>query len=211
MLDTVNVNVGRMAVGRRQDRGGFLLGEPWDPQVVGAGGLDGQDLLDHLRVVEGEEHGVAKQRVDRGQTVVAGAGTVAAFGLHMAQEPGDQLVVELIEPHSLRRCAGDLLGVVQQQAPGVSVAGNRVRARVLLLDQLDAEESLQHRRQIAHGPSLAGPLTAPPLVEGAAARSIWSLAACSSSGASAFNRRPRALTSRLGPARLSSSRSRSRW
>jgi hypothetical protein len=94
--------------------------------------------------------------VGLGQAVVTGAGSVAAFGVQMVQETGDEFVVELGEPHLLWWCAGGLLGVVQQQPPGVAIAGNGVGAGISVLHQLDAEESLQDRGQGAHGVSCGG-------------------------------------------------------
>ena len=57
----------------------LVLGEVGDEGAVEALGRDGEDALDHGRILRVTERGVAEQRVDRRQARVAGAGGVGAL------------------------------------------------------------------------------------------------------------------------------------
>src|ERR1022692_4488132 len=94
----------------------------------------------------------------------------------MPQEGGDQLGVELADLQFPRRCPGFLLGVAEEEPPGVSVAGDRVRTRVPLRHQAVGEETLQEGSKRGHGRLLTMP----------AARS----AACGSGRGWSSSRRP---------------------
>jgi hypothetical protein len=147
------------AVAGGQDGGGLIAGEPVDVGGGGPGSLDRQDPADHVGVVGCVQFGVTEHGVDSGEAVAAGAGAVAAPGLQVLEESGDQHVAGLGDPHLGWRCPGGLLGIGQQQPPGISVRGDRVRAGFLLLHQLDVEETLQDRGQVTHrhlGPVRAG-------------------------------------------------------
>ena len=74
--------------------------EVGDQCPVEAFGRDRQHPGDGLGVFGVGQRGVAEQRVDRGQPGVAGADAVAALGLEMVEEAGDQRCVEVgqVEP-----------------------------------------------------------------------------------------------------------------
>jgi hypothetical protein len=88
--------------------------------------------------------------VDRGEAVVAGRGAVTAPGFEVVEERPDERGVDIgdIEPRG--RCAELLLGEAQQQAEGVAVGGDGVRAGPALGQPL-GEVGLQDRGERGHG------------------------------------------------------------
>jgi hypothetical protein len=77
-------------------------------------------------VVQGE---VGEQRVDRGETVVAGGDRVCPLSFEVLEERGDQRRVELCDVQLAGWLSGPLDGEAQEQPEGVAVGGDRVRAR----------------------------------------------------------------------------------
>jgi hypothetical protein len=78
--------------------------------------------------------------VDGRQPGVAGGRAVAAHGLQVLQERGDQWGVELVQVEQPRLCSGGLLGECEQEPEGVAIGGDRVRAAVALVDQFSVKK-----------------------------------------------------------------------
>ena len=89
----------------------------------------GDDQLNHF-IGDASDLGVAEQRVDRRQPPVAGACLVAALALEVVEERSDQRRIEIADVQRGRLFPRALGSEGQQQAPGVAVAGDRVRACV---------------------------------------------------------------------------------
>jgi hypothetical protein len=89
----------------------------------------------------------AEERADRGETGVAAAGTVAPLRLDMGEEVTHQHTIQVFHPEPSRRLSGLLAGKAQQQAEGVAVARDRVRARLHLPAQPVGEEHLHEGRK----------------------------------------------------------------
>jgi hypothetical protein len=126
-----------------------------------AGGRDGQDLLDQVRVLGVAQRGVAEQRMDRGQPRVAGPRAVTAVTTQVFQEGPDEGGVEVVQAQVARLGAGALLGEAQQQSEGIPVGGDGVAADLPLGDQPFGEERLQDRGERGHR-ALPGPVSSRP-------------------------------------------------
>ena len=85
------------AVGGGEQRVDLGFGEERDQRAVAAFGRDRQDALDRVGVLGVAQRAVAKQRADRGQAGVAGAGRVAALVLEVVEERADQRGVEVVD------------------------------------------------------------------------------------------------------------------
>ena len=83
---------------------------------------------------------VVEERAHGGEADVACAGAVAALGLELLEERGDQRRVEVFELKPRRRLARLLLREGEQQPEGVAVAGDGVRADPALAQQPVSEE-----------------------------------------------------------------------
>ena len=112
---------------------------------------DREHACDQLCLLGRFQRRVVEERVDRGQTRVAGPHAVAAVGLEMAEERGDRRGVEVLELELRRRLPGLLVHEHQQQSEAVAVCRDRVRAGVALAGETVGEEPLQERRQRGHG------------------------------------------------------------
>ena len=78
---------------------------------------------------------VAEEGADGGQPGVAGAGAVVALVFEVVEEGADQRGVQVGEVELGGLLAGPVAHEAQQQAPGVPVGGDGVRAGVALADQ----------------------------------------------------------------------------
>ena len=99
-----------VAVGRGQQRVDLVVGEERHELSVGAFGRDGQHPLDQRGVLGVAQRGVGEQRVDGGESVVAGAHAVVALAFEVIEEGADQHRVEVLERELRRRLAGAALG-----------------------------------------------------------------------------------------------------
>jgi hypothetical protein len=134
-----------------EQRVDFGFGEVGDRDASGALVRDREHAPDRGGVLGVLQRQVAKQRVDRGETVVAGRGGVAAIVLEVVKERCDQGRVQLRDVELARRCAQAVCGEFQQQPEAVAVSGDRVRAGGALTDETVDEERLQAWGQRGHG------------------------------------------------------------
>ena len=88
--------------------------------------------------------------MDRGQPRVAGAHAVAALGLEVVEEAGDQRRVEIDDVQPRWWDPGALAGEAEQQPQRVAVGGDGVSTGVSLPDQPVGEERLQGRGERTH-------------------------------------------------------------
>lgn len=93
----------------------------------------------------------AEQRVDRCEPVVSGANAVSPDVFELVQEGTDECSVEIAEVETAGLGAGPLGGEGEQEAEGVSVSGDGVRAGSALADQPVGEECLECRGKRRHG------------------------------------------------------------
>ena len=82
---------------RIQDRPDFFHREVADEPLIVALGGDGLYLTDLLQSGGHAVFDVAHERLDRGQTQIAGGRSIAALALDVSEEAEDQLRVELFE------------------------------------------------------------------------------------------------------------------
>jgi hypothetical protein len=130
---------------------GFGVGQPGQ---VGAGVFldrDGGDPGEVGEVLGQRPGGVGGPGMDRGQAGVAGSGAVAAAGFQPGQEPGDLVVVDLLDGDPACRGAGVVADVLQEEFPGVAVGADGVRAQSALGHQMVGEERLDCRGDRGHG------------------------------------------------------------
>jgi len=126
------------------------LGEVGDQVAVSPLRWDGEHALHRRRVLWMLQGEVAEQRVDRGETVVAGGRTVVAVMLQVLNERSDQRRVELADVQFAWRLARALGSEAQQQTERGPVGGDRVRAGRALGDQPLGEVGLQGGGARAH-------------------------------------------------------------
>ena len=94
---------------------------------------------------------VVEEGADGSQPGVAGAGAVVALLLEMVKEGADGGGIQVGQVEFEGLLAGPVAHEAQQQAPGIPVGGNGVRAGVALADQPVRKIRLQGRRERAHG------------------------------------------------------------
>lgn len=107
-------------------------GEEVDGPFLGSLGRHRQHLLavmEELRFIAGD---ILEERMDRRQPRVAAARAVAAPGFDEHQEAPDQIRIDIGDLERSRRPPEAIAGVFQEQAKGVAVAGDRVRAGMKL-------------------------------------------------------------------------------
>lgn len=117
-----------------------------------------EDLLTQQGVRRFGERDVAKERVNRGQTRIAGSTTVAAPLLEVLEKPPDERGLDLLRFQHRGRLAQLVGGEAEEQTKRVAVAGDRMRARLPLSEQAVGEEALEERRETRgdHGATSAG-------------------------------------------------------
>jgi hypothetical protein len=140
-----------VAVGGGEESVNFDAIEVAHLEAVGPFGWDGEHPVDHLGVFGMVERGIAEQRVDRGETGVAGGDAVAPLLFEVVEEPADHVGVEVVEIEGGRRLAGALVGVAEKQPERVAIGGHGVGAGAALGDQPLGEERLQRRCEHGHG------------------------------------------------------------
>src|SRR4051794_22223252 len=91
--------------------------------------------------------GIPEQRVDRGQSGVAGSAAVAPLLFQVLQERADQRGVQVGEAER-RRLPGLFTHEDEEEPVGVAVGRDRVRAGVLLPGQPVGEEPLQEGSEV---------------------------------------------------------------
>jgi hypothetical protein len=132
------------------ERGGLVAGEVVDGAFLEAFGRDREHPCDEGGVLGMTQRCVLKQRSDRRQAQVAGAGAVVPVGFEVVEEARDQWFVEVVPVQAGGLFAGDLVDVAQQQLQGVAVGRDRARAGLQLAFQAVAEERLQRGRDQRH-------------------------------------------------------------
>jgi len=106
-----------------------------------------QDSL-AMKHVRGLAHGhEPEEGSDRSKTGIAAAGGVAAQGFDMDQEVANERGVDVFDLQFRRHPSGSFTDEAQQQAEGVSITGNRVRARLHLSAKPIREELLEESRK----------------------------------------------------------------
>jgi hypothetical protein len=88
-------------------------------------GLHAPRLRGVFRRLEGH---MAKERMDRRQSQLAGSGRDPALGFKLVEEGGDQRCVDVLQHQRRRRLAQSLVYESQQQSDGIALRGDRVRA-----------------------------------------------------------------------------------
>jgi hypothetical protein len=132
---------------QRVDLGGGQ--ERHDPLVAAFGG-NREHALDEQCMLGMAQRGVGEQRADRGQPQVPGPGAVAPLVFEMVQERRDGGGVQVVPVEFGGRLAGVLVHEGEQQAHGVAVGGDGLRAGLTLLEEPVGEERLQRRRGKRH-------------------------------------------------------------
>jgi hypothetical protein len=94
-------------------------------------------LVEELRPFD---RGVAGERFDHGEPLVAGRRRVTAFGLQPVQEREHPLAVEVGEAQLLRWDGFDVAKPGEQQFDRVSVGGDRLRGQVALAGEMIGQE-----------------------------------------------------------------------
>ncbi len=120
-------------------------------------GRDLEHTRDRVGVFGVSQGGVAVERVDRCEPLVAGPGAVPALGLEVIEERADQRRVQVGEVELGRLLAGLPVCVAQQQPERVAVGDDRARAGVALRDQPVGEPCLERRRDLGHSGSPNSP------------------------------------------------------
>ena len=138
------------AIRRCEDGVDLVVGEERDELSVRPLGGYGKHPLDQRRVLGMAHRRVGKQRVDRGQAVVAGADTVVTLGFQVIEEGPDHHGVEVLEAELGRRFAGAPLGEAEEQPERVPIGGHGVGAGSALADEPLSEEALHDRSERAH-------------------------------------------------------------
>jgi hypothetical protein len=97
-----------VAIGAGEQGVGLDVGEERDDRLVGSLGWDRQNPFDVGGVFGVTQRGEGKQRVDRGQSGVAGPDAVASLVLQVVEERGDGRCVQIGEVQAggemVRRC-----------------------------------------------------------------------------------------------------------
>ena len=132
---------------QRIDFGGSQ--EHHDPLVEPFRG-DRQHALDEQRVLGVAQGGVGEQRTDRRQAQVPGPGAIAPLVLEVVQECRDRGGVQVVPVELGGHLSGALVHEGEQQAQGVAVRRDGLRAGPTLLDEPVGEECLQRWRDQRH-------------------------------------------------------------
>ena len=139
------------AVRRGEERLQFGTVEEGDEGALDALGRDGEHAPDECGVFGMTEGREAKERMDRGEADVAGAGAVAASLLEMLEEGAHAGGVE-VRKGELRGChPGALVHEGEQEPEGVAIGGDRMRAGIALTAEPVAKEGFEGRCECAHG------------------------------------------------------------
>ena len=135
-------------VRRRQQRVDLLRREVFDqPPLVALAG-DGQDAAALVGVGRLLERDVLEEGMDRRQACVAAPGAVAAFLLEVIEEVADEGRVQILEGQLRRGLPQSLFGEPQEQAEGVPVSGDGVRAGPALPQETVGEERLDQTGEV---------------------------------------------------------------
>ena len=137
------------SVGGGEQRGSLGWGEETDQGGIGPLAGDGEHPAGQRGVLGAAQRCVGEQRVDSSEPVVSGSDAVAPLGIQVTEERADERRVQVGEVQPGRRLAQTFERVTQQQAEGVPVRGNCVRAGPALRQPL-GEERLQDRRERGH-------------------------------------------------------------
>jgi hypothetical protein len=140
-----------VAVGCCEQGVDFVVGEERHELALDAFGWDGEHPLDQRGVLGVAQRGVAEQRVNGSEAVVAGAHAVETFTLEVIEEGADRDGVEVLDGEFRGGLARLALGEAEQQPEGVAIGGDGVRAGPTLRDQALGEEALHDRGERAHG------------------------------------------------------------
>jgi hypothetical protein len=81
----------------------------------------------------------------RGQSCIAAAHRVVAFGFEVGEEVEDQRRIEVAQSQLGRWFAPFSVRIAQQQPEGIAIGGDRPWAGILLLQQAFGEEALDQR------------------------------------------------------------------
>lgn len=92
------------------------------------------------RFIEGH---VAEEGLQGGQAIVSCPGAVASFTFEMLKELSQEGHIKVLQAEFRRHASEVLRGKTEQQAEGIPVGGNRVRARAKLSEQPVCEETLE--------------------------------------------------------------------
>ena len=109
---------------------------------------DGQDLLGECGMAGLVQRNETKQGPYGGQTRVAGSCVVAALAFELMEKRGKKRRIEVNDGEVLRRLAEDLLGVADEQAEGIPITGDSVRAGLALLDEMGVEKPAEECGEI---------------------------------------------------------------
>ncbi len=137
-------------VRRGEKRIGFGFGEERDESPVEPFRWDRENPLDGGGMLGMSERRVAEQRLDGGETLVAGPDGVVTLRFEVIEKASDDRRVEVADVETRRWSPCAVGGVVEQQTPGVAVRGDGLRAGVAFPDEPVGEERLQGRRERGH-------------------------------------------------------------
>ena len=143
-----------LAAGGRDQCVDLLGGEVADGGPFASPRWDRQDLADGGGVLRRLRGRVFEQRMDRGQAGVSGGASVPPLFFQVIQERAHQGGVQVGEAEPAGCLAGLVAGEGQQEAAGVAVGGDGVRAGLLLTGQPVGEEPLQDRSEVGHDVTL---------------------------------------------------------
>ena len=125
------------------------------PLVALAG--DGEDAAALVGVGRLLERDVVEEGMDRRQACVPAPGAVTAFLLEVIEEVADEGCVQILEGQLRRGLPQSLCGEPQEQAKGVAVSGDGVRAGPALPQEAVGEEGLDQTGEVGARPSWLGP------------------------------------------------------
>jgi hypothetical protein len=140
---------GRLVAGGQQGVD-LVLGEVGDEVALEAFGRDGEHALDRRGVLRVAQGGVAEQRVDGGEAVVASADAVVAVAFEVVQERCNGRGVEVADVELAGLLVGAVDGEAEQESEGVPIGGDRVAAGAALAEEPVGEERLQGGGEHCH-------------------------------------------------------------
>src|SRR5436309_623207 len=132
-----------MRIGRSEERFDFLPYKEGDHGASETLTGDGQDPLNVLGLRGLLEGGVAEEGADGGEAHIATACCAAAALLQVIEKRTDQRRINVGEVQAGGWLMLLLLRKVQQQAEGIAIRGDRVRAGLSLSHQALGKEALQ--------------------------------------------------------------------